>query len=332
MTCDATMSELPLGRCRALPSLAVVLLLGAALGSAAPAAEAVDLFALEKLTVEQATQLPGDRWELSLPKLKTLNRAVALILATKGESLLVLPGITTLTPEVAAALAVKDVGNLTLTGLMELEPDVARELAKSRVSVHLDGVAELSPEAAAALGPCTCPISLRGLQRLSPETADALGRNVGGLTLSAHVVREPDIAAKVAQTGGGCSLADVNDLSTELAKALATGRSELELYGVRLLSPEAAAALATHRWGVSLGIEGLETRDAVAVAAALARKQGRLVLPQLKRISPRTLAALMEKKDVGIPPLESLEIIPEPDGGSADDFVVPDGVPRQQPR
>ena len=65
--------------------------------------------------------------------------------------------------------------------------------------------------------------------------------------------------------------------------------------------------------------------DSVAVAAALAKRPGVLALPNLKKISPKTLSALIEKQDVEIPRIETLELIPEPDGGPTDDFVVPEG-------
>jgi hypothetical protein len=63
----------------------------------------------------------------------------------------------------------------------------------------------------------------------------------------------------------------------------------------------------------------------VAIAKALAKRQGPLALPNLKRISPKTLTALIEKKDVEIPPIETLELIPEPDGSPTEDFVIPEG-------
>jgi hypothetical protein len=61
------------------------------------------------------------------------------------------------------------------------------------------------------------------------------------------------------------------------------------------------------------------------VAKALASRQGPLALPNLKKISPKTLSALIEKEDVEIPRIETLELIPEPDGSPTDDFVVPEG-------
>ena len=92
------------------------------------------------------------------------------------------------------------------------------------------------------------------------------------------------------------------------------------------LTPGAAASLAASRkWnGLLPGVTAFETADSVAVAAALATRRGRLSLPNLERISPRTLAALIVKKDVEIPPVEKLVLIPEPDGAANDDFIVPE--------
>jgi len=70
--------------------------------------------------------------------------------------------------------------------------------------------------------------------------------------------------------------------------------------------------------------------DSVAVARALATRTGSLVLPALKKISPKTLSALIEKQDVDIPLLESLELIPEPDGSTTDDFIIPEWLEERQ--
>jgi hypothetical protein len=50
----------------------------------------------------------------------------------------------------------------------------------------------------------------------------------------------------------------------------------------------------------------------------------------LKKISPKTLTALIEKQDVEIPLIETLELIPEPDGSATDDFVIPTWLEERQ--
>jgi hypothetical protein len=54
------------------------------------------------------------------------------------------------------------------------------------------------------------------------------------------------------------------------------------------------------------------------------------VLPALKKVSPKTLSALVEKKDVDIPLVETLELIPEPDGSTTEDFVIPEWLEERQ--
>jgi hypothetical protein len=57
---------------------------------------------------------------------------------------------------------------------------------------------------------------------------------------------------------------------------------------------------------------------------------GHLSLSKLERISAKALLALIEKEDVEIPPIETLELIPEPDGSTTDDFVIPGAFQQRQ--
>lgn len=52
-----------------------------------------------------------------------------------------------------------------------------------------------------------------------------------------------------------------------------------------------------------------------------------LNLPSLKKISLKTPTALIHKEDIEIPLIETLELIPEPDGSPTEDFLIPPGVP-----
>jgi hypothetical protein len=70
----------------------------------------------------------------------------------------------------------------------------------------------------------------------------------------------------------------------------------------------------------------------VAVAQARAARKGPLCLKQLNTISPKTLTALMQKEDVELPRIETLQIIPEPDGSPTDDFVIPEEFQLRQNR
>jgi hypothetical protein len=72
------------------------------------------------------------------------------------------------------------------------------------------------------------------------------------------------------------------------------------------------------------GVTSFDFPDSVAIAKALATRKGPLSLPNLKKISPKTLSALIEKDDIDIPLIETLELIPEPDGSPTEDFVIPE--------
>ena len=79
-------------------------------------------------------------------------------------------------------------------------------------------------------------------------------------------------------------------------------------------------------------VTAFDSPDSVDVARALATQKGPLSLPNLKKISPKTLSALIEKEDISIPLIENLELIPEPDGSTTEDFVIPDGFQLLQQR
>jgi hypothetical protein len=88
---------------------------------------------------------------------------------------------------------------------------------------------------------------------------------------------------------------------------------------------------ASTSWTGSLpGLTAFVAPDAVAVATALAARKGPLQLPNLQNISPKTLTALIAKEDVEIPLIETLELIPEPDGSVTDDFVIPEDFAERQ--
>jgi hypothetical protein len=95
----------------------------------------------------------------------------------------------------------------------------------------------------------------------------------------------------------------------------------------------AETLVAAKKWNGQLpGVTAFTAADSVAVAKALAKRQGPLALPNLRKISPRTLSALIEKEDVDIPLIEALELIQEPDGSPTDDFVVPERFQSKEKR
>jgi hypothetical protein len=98
------------------------------------------------------------------------------------------------------------------------------------------------------------------------------------------------------------------------------------------LTPRTALAFAARSNGQLRHITALDSPDSVAIAKALATREGPLALPNLKKISPRTLSALIEKEDIDIPAVETLELIPEPDGSPTDDFLIPARLQERQTR
>ena len=76
-------------------------------------------------------------------------------------------------------------------------------------------------------------------------------------------------------------------------------------------------------------ITAIDSVDSFAIAQALAARKGPLSLPNLKRISPKTLSALIEKQDVELPLIETPELIPEPDGSPTEDFVIPEAFQKK---
>lgn len=67
-----------------------------------------------------------------------------------------------------------------------------------------------------------------------------------------------------------------------------------------------------------------------ADADAFAASTPPLSLPNLKRSSPKNLAALLTKGDVEIPLIEALGLIAEPDGSPTEDVLLPEGF-QQRP-
>ena len=121
-------------------------------------------------------------------------------------------------------------------------------------------------------------------------------------------------------------------LDADTAKSLAEFKGELNLSGLTTLDAATAKALAgAPAWNGDLSsITAFESPDSVEIAAALAKRKGPLTLPNLKKISPKTLTALIEKEDVVIPLIERLELIQEPDGSPTEDFMLPTGFQSRQ--
>ena len=103
---------------------------------------------------------------------------------------------------------------------------------------------------------------------------------------------------------------------------------------IERLTPEQAKAIAgSPAWNGDLSsIVAFKPPDSVEIAATLAKRKGPLSLPNLKKLSPKTLTALIEKEDVEIPLIATLELIQEPDGSPTEDFMIPKGFQSRQKR
>ena len=258
----------------------------------------LNLNGLTAIDADTAQELKGFT-ELGLEGLTTLDADTAEALAANGDAL-ILKGLTTIDAETAKTLAAAR-RDLYLDGLTTLDLDTAKALAafKSR-KLWLNGLTTLDADTAGTLAESTCQmLGLLGLTSLKPKAAEKLAGFKG----------------------------DSIFVGTKVKKKVAPLRQKLESFGPENpLTPETALTCKTR---LLTGLTALESPDSVEIAKALAAREGPLPLPKLKRISPKTLTALLQKADVKIPPLATLELIPEPDGSPTEDFVIPEGYQEQ---
>lgn len=330
-------------------------LLAACLATMLPAAEPVRPQDVRELSVEQAKQIIDDcrgKGSIVLEALQSLSAEAAAELARHGEHL-TFAALPALSAEAAALLANRPEGGLTFRGMRSLSPEVARALVPTRGPLGLDGLESISAEVAAPLAAYRGPVlSLAGLTSLSAETAAALttcptwdghlssirtlpvetarvlARHRGQqLVLAGLTTISPEaIEALSGYTGGRLHMM-IQPLTPELVATLAACRAwQPATETLATLTAESARVLVSlPQWNGNLqGVTAIESPDAVEIARQLARRQGPLSLPRLRRLSPRTLLALIEKDDVLVPLVEDLLLIPEPDGSPTDDPVLPE--------
>jgi hypothetical protein len=171
------------------------------------------------------------------------------------------------------------------------------------------------------------PKDTNKITSLTVEQAQRLAETFPG------VVIEVTVAKEKLRLPNCLPLNALKNLGADVARSLAGySKGPLSLNGLTTLSDEAAKALAQHEgWDGQLpNLTALDSPDSVAIAQALATRKGLLALPNLKKISPKTLTALIAKWDVEIPLIETLELIPEPDGSPNDDFTIPEWLEVRQ--
>ncbi len=315
--------------------------------------EAADVFAawggqfnlsgLESLSPEVArslARLPGGRGYVGVINLAKINPPDRDSLAelAKAKRPFSFGGISELTPELAQALVNCPTCTLRFPAVTSITPEVTRVLVSGTGrGLLLPGLTAVDSETAAVLAafPGWDPY-LPAVTTLAPEAATALAGFVstfGDLRLPGLTSLEPEVAAAVAKCRRCVTVFPaVKSIEPEAVAAFAAGKRPFGLPGLTSLTPAVAAALvACPTWTGGLpNITALEAPDSVAVARILAGRQGPLSLPNLKKISPKTLTALIEKVDVDIPRIETLTLIAEPDGSPTEDFVTPAEFQRRQ--
>jgi len=289
--------------------------------------------AIRSLTPEQARELVAKRSDATV-RIGTGNAPLAF--AGNGISLrgaLMLSSLASLDAETAAVLASYDEGPLFLDGLSTLSPEVARALKNFKGG----------PRSFASFGRC---LSLAGLETLSDRAVAALaGFRGSALGLFVPRLSEESVRALATFSGDRLSLAGLVEPPAGLAELLPEFTCqnvslhpwEWNLGRSRPVTTADARLLAAYvsRLGktcVVPGITGLETPEAVEIATILAASRGSFSIPNLERISPRTLAALIRTGNVELPPIDVIDLIPDAEGGFTDDFVVPEDFPTRKRR
>ena len=256
--------------------------------AAAPAAQQ-DTNQIKELTAEEARQL----------------------VAHHAKPTLSLDGLTAISDDAARSLAGFRGRYLKLNGLANASDEAVRALAEFKgEALFLDGLTKVSDAQAAALGAFKGNIlSLNGLTAISDAQAEALASYSGHLKLDGLIRLSPEALTAFSRL-------DKNRLITGKRVAAATTHT-----------PDSArvfVGLAVPRRLTSSNLAALDSPDAVEVAKIFAAAEGPLNLRRLYRVSRPALEALVEKKDLLLPALDTLEIT------AGDDVVIPDGFEERQ--
>lgn len=278
----------------------------------------LNLFGLTSLDAEAARGLAAFRGDLELDGLSAIDAETAAALAKYAGPKLSLRGLKSLSADTAEQLAKAKAWDGRLSSLNSLSDEAAQALADFQ-GKELDlGPVSLSDRAVAALA------GFRGtdlgifVPRLSDESVRALAA-FSGDPLSLVGLQEPPAALTKLLPEFKCKNLSLHPWEWNLGRSRPVTTAD-----ARLL---AAAVRRLGKTCVVPGITGFETPEAVEIATILADSQGSLAIPNIKRISPRTLTALIRNGNVELPPIEFMELIPEPDGNITDQLVVPEDFP-----
>jgi beta-lactamase regulating signal transducer with metallopeptidase domain len=301
---------------------------------------------------------------LGLAGISTIDAETAqALVGLQGATVLDLGGLTTLNADVARVLTASPRWNRRLFNLTRLDAATAEVLLHDTGAVGSLANCTVDEAAAKVLAGHAGPSLSLKLATLSADTARALA-DFKGKKLELGGLKTLDAASAAALArfkGSHLELPTLLSLDAATATALAafegqqvmltqlatldddTVAAVADLPGHRLVMPQIVAKIgaeipltamtarlvcapASSHGGTAIlhRVTALDTPDSIEIAKALAAVKGPLFLPNLKKISPKTLTALIEKADARIPLIETLELIPEPDGSPTEDFVIPD--------
>ena len=194
----------------------------------------------------------------------------------------------------------------------------------------------LKPKAAKVFQKATLVMFSRDSRVLYTDVA-ATDRDDGGKQISLTVAKANLPKSEISvwsgmPEGAGPGVPNFAGFRLMLLEPPAAERRLLDFKGLTKLDAEIAKELAAaEKWNGDLsGVTAFDSPDSVAIAKALATREGPLHLPNLKKLSPKTLTALIQKEDVEIPLIETLELIQEPDGSVTEDFVIPEDLQKRQ--
>ena len=244
------------------------------------------------------------------------------------------------TSAAAAEWAVKTSGRTLRFRREEIDSEIAKVLVQFKGDgIQLDEVESLSVGAAKAIAAFAGRrLSLSGLKTLDSQVAAALAAFKGErLSLNALEAVTADVARALSGFGGQrLDLANLTSLDAGALHALAECKGErlyiptvMRRIGNEIPLDAVTARLVCASYGevVLPSVVALESADAVDVALALAQRKGPLSIPNLKKITPKTLAALKLKKDVVLPSEGTLTFVPD-----SYDYVTLAWLEKERPR
>lgn len=262
---------------------------------------------LERIDADAAPHLAQFRsLVVNLPRLRTLDPAVAAALTRVPHRALHMSGLEALDAKTAQALGGFRGNTLNLSGVRSLDPAAAAALSSYGQSEHdelnLNGLTSIGAATAKAL-------TARGQSRIALNGLTRIDAQVAAILLDAKASQ---------RTLKGLSFDALEALDVPTAKVLA-GRENvdaLSLGGLKRLDPAVAAELAAFKGALTFG--GLTSLEPIAAEALAGPNRGALSLLALEDISvplARALAKNRRTLNVGGPAQLSVDVAAALSGG-----------------